>query len=121
MRGDPLSDPYSLGWREYKQIPRRERQTEKQEQMRGWRLWSPTLAAWCAARMGHPASSKQPKKASASQWRFEGLFSGCWLAEVGVVAVDPVLAGWVEDVEVYCVFEGEGFVGDIGWDAEDVA
>ena len=121
MRGDPLSDPYSLGWREYKQIPRRERQTEKQEQIAGLAFVVSHPCRMVRGKDGAPASSKQPKKASASQWRFEGLFSGCWLAEVGVVAVDPVLAGWVEDVEVYCVFEGEGFVGDIGWDAEDVA
>jgi hypothetical protein len=42
-------------------------------------------------------------------------------AAIGVVAVDPVLAGWVEDVEVYGVFESVGFVGEVGWDAEDFA
>ena len=42
-------------------------------------------------------------------------------AEVGVVAVDPVLAGWVEDVEVDSVQEGVGFVGEVGWNAEDFA
>lgn len=31
---------------------------------------------------------------------------GGFLAEVGVVLVDPVLAGWCEDVEVDGVFEG---------------
>jgi hypothetical protein len=49
------------------------------------------------------------------------LFGAGLLAEVGVVAVDPVLAGWIEEVEVYGVFEGEGFVWEIGRDAEEFA
>jgi len=40
-------------------------------------------------------------------------------AEIGVVAVDPVLARRREEVEVDGVFEGEDFVGDVGWDGED--
>jgi hypothetical protein len=40
-------------------------------------------------------------------------------AEIGVVAGDPVFAGWGEDVEVDGVFEGEDFVGDVGRDDED--
>ena len=43
------------------------------------------------------------------------------LPEVGVVAVDPILTRGIEDVEVDGVFEGEGFVGYVGWDAEDFA
>lgn len=43
------------------------------------------------------------------------------LAEVGVVAGDPVLAGWGEDVEVDGVFEGFGGVGKMGGDDEDFA
>ncbi len=51
---------------------------------------------------------------SASGWSGGG-------AQVGVVSVDPVLAGRVEDVEVDGVFEREGFVGDVRRDAEDFA
>jgi hypothetical protein len=43
------------------------------------------------------------------------------LAEVGVVAGDPILAGWGEDVEVDGVFEGLGGVGKVGGDDEDFA
>jgi hypothetical protein len=43
------------------------------------------------------------------------------LAEVGVVAGDPVLAGWGEDVEVDGVFEGLGGVRQVGGDDEDFA
>jgi hypothetical protein len=46
----------------------------------------------------------------------ESLFS-----EVGVVFVDPVLAGWGEDVEVDAVFFGGGGVGKIAGDDEDLA
>ena len=42
-------------------------------------------------------------------------------AEVGVVFVDPVLAGWGEDVEVDAVFEGGGGVGQVAGDYEDFA
>jgi hypothetical protein len=42
-------------------------------------------------------------------------------AEVAVVLVHPVLAGWSEDVEVDSVFEGSGRVGKVGWDDEDFA
>ncbi len=42
-------------------------------------------------------------------------------AEVGVVFVDPVLAGWGEDVEVDGVLEGDGGVGDAAGDDEDFA
>jgi hypothetical protein len=45
-----------------------------------------------------------------------------WLfAEVGVVFVDPVLAGWGEDVEVDGVGEGGGGVGKVAGDDEDLA
>lgn len=49
--------------------------------------------------------------------------AGGWVggAEVGVVAADPVLAGWGEDVEVDGVFEGEGRVGDVWGNDEDAA
>ncbi len=43
------------------------------------------------------------------------------LAEVGVVFVDPVLAGWGEDVEVDAIGEGGGGVGDVAGDDEDFA
>jgi hypothetical protein len=43
------------------------------------------------------------------------------LAEVGVVFVDPVLAGWGEDVEVDAVDQGGGGVGKVAWDDEDFA
>lgn len=43
------------------------------------------------------------------------------LAEVGVVFVYPVLAGWGEDVEVYTIDDGGGGVGDIAGDDEDFA
>ena len=42
-------------------------------------------------------------------------------AEVGVVFVDPVLAGWGEDVEVDAVFLGGGGVGQVAGDDEDFA
>jgi hypothetical protein len=42
-------------------------------------------------------------------------------AEVGVVFVDPVLAGWGEDVEVNAVFFGGGGVGEVAGDDEDFA
>jgi hypothetical protein len=42
-------------------------------------------------------------------------------AEVGVVFVDPVLAGWGEDVEVDAVFFGGGGVGKVAGDDEDLA
>jgi hypothetical protein len=42
-------------------------------------------------------------------------------AEVGVVFVDPVLAGWGEDVEVDAVFFGGGGVGQVAGDDEDLA
>jgi hypothetical protein len=42
-------------------------------------------------------------------------------AEVGVVFVDPVLAGWGEDVEVDAVFLGGCGVGEVAGDDEDFA
>jgi hypothetical protein len=42
-------------------------------------------------------------------------------AEIGVVFVDPVLAGWGEDVEVDGVDEGGGGVGKVAGDDEDLA
>ena len=42
-------------------------------------------------------------------------------AEIGVLVVDPVLAGWGEDVEGVGVFEGDGGVGDAAGDDEDFA
>ena len=42
-------------------------------------------------------------------------------AEVGVVFVDPVLAGRGEDVEVDAVFFGGGGVGQVAGDDEDFA
>jgi hypothetical protein len=42
-------------------------------------------------------------------------------AEVAVVFVDPVLAGWGEDVEVDAVGEGSGGVGETAGDDEDLA
>jgi hypothetical protein len=56
-------------------------------------------------RMGHPVL-----------WSYDSLF-----AEVGVVFVDPVLAGWGEDVEVDAVFDGGGGVGKVAGDDEDLA
>jgi hypothetical protein len=41
-------------------------------------------------------------------------------AEVAVVFVDPVLAGWGEDVEVDGVDEGGGGVGQVAGDDEDL-
>ena len=43
------------------------------------------------------------------------------LAEVGVVFVDPVLAGWGEDVEVDAIDDSGGGVGDVGRDDEHFA
>jgi len=43
------------------------------------------------------------------------------LAEVAVVAGEPVLAGWGEDVEVDGVFESFGGVGKVGGDDEKFA
>ncbi len=43
-----------------------------------------------------------------------------FLAEVGVVLVDPVLTGRSKDVEVYGVFECGGGVGKVGWDDKDL-
>jgi hypothetical protein len=42
-------------------------------------------------------------------------------AEVGVVAGDPVVAGWGEDVKVVGVFEGFGHVRDVAGDDEGLA
>ena len=42
-------------------------------------------------------------------------------SQVGVIAVDPILARGIEDVEIDGVFEGEGFVRNVGRDAEDFA
>jgi len=42
-------------------------------------------------------------------------------SQVGVVAVDPVLARGIEDVEIDGIFEGEGFVRNVGRNAEDFA
>jgi hypothetical protein len=47
--------------------------------------------------------------------------AGLFAAEVGVVAGDPVVAGWSEDVEVVGVFEGLGHVGDVARDDEGLA
>jgi hypothetical protein len=49
------------------------------------------------------------------------LGSGFGLAEVGVVAGDPVVAGWGEDIEVDGVFESFGGMGEMGGDDEDFA
>jgi hypothetical protein len=49
------------------------------------------------------------------------LKAGELFAEVGVVAGDPVLAGWGEDVEVDGVFEGFGGVREIGGYDEDLS
>ena len=46
---------------------------------------------------------------------------GSDFAEVGVVFVDPVLAGWGEDVEVDAVFLGSCGVGKVAGDDEDFA
>ncbi len=47
---------------------------------------------------------------------------GRWgLAEVGVGAGDPVLAGWGEDVVIDGVFEGFGGVGKVAGDDEELA
>ena len=43
------------------------------------------------------------------------------LSEVVVGFVDPVLAGWCEDVEGDGVFKGDGGVGDVAGDDEDSA
>ena len=58
------------------------------------------------------------REGAAKGWRTRVV--GRWLAvevfggaEVGVVAVDPVLAGWGEDIEVDGVFEGDGGVGEL--------
>jgi hypothetical protein len=47
--------------------------------------------------------------------------SGSDFAEVAVVFVDPVLAGWGEDVEVDGVFESGGGVGEVPGDDENLA
>jgi hypothetical protein len=44
-----------------------------------------------------------------------------FLAEVVVGFVDPVLAGWGEDVEAVEVFNREGGVGDVGRNDEDLS
>jgi hypothetical protein len=43
------------------------------------------------------------------------------LTEVAVVFVDPVLAGWSEDVEVDRVFECFSGVSEVAWDDEDLS
>jgi hypothetical protein len=43
------------------------------------------------------------------------------VAEVVVGFVEPVFAGGIEDVEVDGVFDGPGFVGEVGRDAENFA
>jgi hypothetical protein len=42
-------------------------------------------------------------------------------SQIGIVAVDPVLAWGIEDVEINGVFEGEGLVRNVGRNAEDFA
>jgi hypothetical protein len=44
-----------------------------------------------------------------------------YLTEVAVVFVDPVLAGWSEDVEVDRVFECFSGVGEVAGDDEDLS
>jgi hypothetical protein len=43
------------------------------------------------------------------------------VAEVVVGFVEPVFAGGIEDVEINGVFDGPGFVGQVGRDAQDFA
>jgi len=52
---------------------------------------------------------------------FARTFRDFALAEVGVVFVDPVLAGWGEDVEVGGVFEGDDGVGEVAGNDENLA
>ena len=59
----------------------------------------------------------QDDGASESWLKLNELFA----AEVGVVAGDPVVAGWGEEVEVVGVFEGFGHVGDVAGDDEGLA
>jgi hypothetical protein len=40
-------------------------------------------------------------------------------SQVRIVAIDPVLARGIEDVEIDGVFESEGFVRNVGRNAED--
>jgi hypothetical protein len=48
-------------------------------------------------------------------------FADLLFAKVAVVFVDPVLAGWGEDVEVDGVFKGCGGVGEVAGDDEYLA
>jgi hypothetical protein len=66
-------------------------------------------------RTNNPPFSMRPKRMG-----HPGLYD--WLfAEVGVFFVDPVLAGWGEDVEVDAVFDGGGGVWEVAGDDEDFA
>ena len=59
-----------------------------------------------------------PSRCSADMGRSAGRIL---FAEIGVVFVDPVLAGWGEDVEVDAVGERGGGVREVAGDDEDFA
>jgi hypothetical protein len=63
-----------------------------------------------------PLRSAQDDTSNLAAYRLRGYF-----AEVGVFFVDPVLAGWGEDVEVDAIFEGGGRVREVAGDDEDFA
>ena len=70
---------------------------------------------WRKAKTTAKANAEDAESA-ALRGRNEGL-----AAEVGVFFIDPVLAGWCEEVEVDAVFESLGHVRDVAGDDEKVA
>jgi hypothetical protein len=75
----------------------------------------PTLR-YETAKDGVPDFSEYSAFDGSSVFEVQRLF-----AEVAVVFVDPVLAGWSEDVEVDAIFLGGCGVGEIAGDDEDFA
>ena len=79
------------------------------------------LANFSAEALGMPSLDVQT--ITLRFWRprsMSSTFTGAG-SRVGIVAVDPILARRIEDVEVHGVFESEGFVRNVGRDAEDLA
>ena len=76
------------------------------------------IETWCIRRL--ESDTPHDKRALRVDHGAPG-FEAAASAEVGVGFVDPVFAGWGEDVEGQGVFEGDGGVGDASGDDEDLA
>ncbi len=42
----------------------------------------------------------------------------CFLPQIGIVFVDPILTGWIEDVQVDRILKRDRFMRHVGWNAE---